>query len=296
MSTSSNITSKLAAQGYTARRAETLALTALEQQPDGARILLLEGPPGAGKTHLAACYAAATGARHVYALLHAWTDDQELFAGVDVVAAVAGDAARVHRPGVLALAAEASQAGATVVCLDEIDKAPERVEGLLLDVLQTGRVPVQPGVHLEARLDKLIVCLTSNGTRPLGDALLRRCRRVRMTPLPIEEQDRIVRERTGAPAGVVTCAGKAAREVAAAEGNAALSVQELVLLTRDVWSIAASIDDVREILAQLAARTERGNAAARDPHARSVAALWGEIVAQRRGMAPLRVLVGGTRL
>jgi MoxR-like ATPase len=59
----SNITDRLAAQGYTARRAEILALTALEQQPDGARILLLEGPPGAGKTYLAACYAAATGAR-----------------------------------------------------------------------------------------------------------------------------------------------------------------------------------------------------------------------------------------
>ena len=94
-----------------------------------------------------------------------------------------------------------------------------------------------------------------------------------------------------APAGVVTCAGKAAREVAAAEGNAALSVQELVLLTRDTWEIADSIDDVREILAQLAARTERGNAAARNPQTRSVSALWGEIVAQRRRSAV--AVIGG---
>jgi hypothetical protein len=50
MSTSSDITDRLAAQGYTARRAEILALTALEQQPDGTRILLLEGPPGAKTT------------------------------------------------------------------------------------------------------------------------------------------------------------------------------------------------------------------------------------------------------
>ena len=97
-----------------------------------------------------------------------------------------------------------------------------------------------------------------------------------------EIQDRIVRERTGVPAGVVTCAGKAAREVAAAEGNAALSVQELVLLTRDIWSIAESIDDVRGLLSQLAARTERGAQAAMASGARHVAALWGEVQAQRR--------------
>jgi MoxR-like ATPase len=286
------ISHELRLHGYVARRPEALALAALHDQPCGARVALIEGSPGVGKTWLAQCYAAAIGARYIYTLLHSWSDDQELFAGVDIVAAVAGDSARVHRPGVIAIAAEASQHGHAVLCLDEIDKAPERVEGLLLDVLQTGRVPVRPGQHLQARLDHLTVILTSNGERPLGDALLRRCRRVRMQPLTVDEQDRIVGATIDAPAGVVKIAGKAARAIAQAEGNAALSVQELVHLVRDVWSIAESIEDVRELLAQHAARTDKGAQAARSAGARDVAGLWGEVVAARRcAQAPRLALI-----
>jgi MoxR-like ATPase len=266
--------------GYEARRPELLAICAMEQQADGARVALLDGAPGTGKTALAQAYATARGADYIYTLLHAWSDDQEMFRGIDVAAAVAGDHARVHQPGVLAVAADATHRGPVVLCLDEIDKAPERVEGLLLDVLQTGRVPVRPGEHLSADLGNLVVMVTSNATRPLGDALLRRCRRVRMQPLAVALLDEIVAARTGISAGIVTIAGKAARAVAAGEGNSALSMQEIAQVCQDSWTVAESCDDIREILAQLAARTARGvQAAMKTPHA---AALWGEIQAHRR--------------
>jgi MoxR-like ATPase len=270
----------LRAADYVPRVAELIALRSVQAaRPNGIRAVLLEGPAGAGKTALSEAYARATGARYVYALLHCWSDDQDLFRGVDVVAAVSGDAAHVEQPGVLAVAAEASQAGPTVLCLDEIDKCHERTEGLLLDVLQSGRVPVRPGKQLEARKEHLVVFITSNGTRPLGDALLRRVRRVRMQPLAVDVLDRLAAERSGAPVGVVKHASRAARAVAAAEGNHALSVQEIAHFAGDAWRVAESVEDVRELLGQWAVRTEIGVVAARQAQ---LAPFWGEIVAARR--------------
>ncbi len=262
--------------GYEPRREELIALQALEGAT-GVRALLLEGPPGSGKTALAEAYASASGARLVYALLHSWSDDQELFRGVDVVAAVAGDAERVAQPGVLAVAAAASHDGNVVLVLDELDKAPERVESLLLDVLQTGRVPVRPGEHIAMRLDRVTVLATSNGARPHTDALLRRVRRVRMRPLPIETLDRLVAERAGAPAHIARLASRVARECARLEGTEAISLQEIAMFARDAWAVASNVEDLRILLAQTICRVSDAAAGKVD-----LAPLWGEINAARR--------------
>ncbi len=265
---------------YVLREEEAIALRALHGQR-GVRALLLEGPPGCGKTALADEIARQHEAEVVYYLCHSWTDDQELFAGIDVASAVAGDAERVRQPGVLAIAASASQSSTIVLVLDELDKAPERVEALLLDVLQTGRVPVRPGEHVRINLDRTIVVLTSNGARAHLDALLRRVRRVRMRPLPIDVMDRLACERSGAPIAVVRAASKLGRAIAALDSTV-LSVQELEYLCRELHGLASSAAECRLLLSQWAARGSAGHTAATTA---DVAPLWGEICAARRRAA-----------
>jgi MoxR-like ATPase len=286
--TTSTLTTALRAAGYEPRRPEILALAGALTAPRGAgaRCLLVEGPPGAGKSALAEAVATALGVPLVVHQCHAWTDADELFVGVDVAAAVAGDAENVREDGVLAVAARLSQAeppagaGASLVLLlDELDKAPERAEALLLDWLQSGRVPVRPGVHLQTRLDRVLVVITSNGVRPLGEALIRRCRRVRMDPLPTAIQERILVERSGLPARLVQAAWRAAREVAALDGCACLSLQEGVRLLAEL-ACCESAEDCGWALAGWAGRGER--AQERAPKFPQAPGVWGEVLRYRR--------------
>lgn len=269
---------------YRPAQVANLALRALEaQQGEGARALLVTGAPGVGKTALAEHLAATRRAHYVYALLHAWSGSDDLFSSVDVRAAVAGDADHVHQPGVLALAAEASHRhDAVVVCLDEIDKAPEATEALLLDWLQSGRVPVRPGVHLYTRLDRVLVVLTSNATRPHSDALIRRCRRLRMPALAPETAIEIAAERSDAPAGLVRLLYRAASVIAQADGIV-VTVQELAHCARECAVVAASVHDVAEALRSWIARDEPGvEAVDGDAVRRLLPAIWAEIVRGRR--------------
>jgi MoxR-like ATPase len=273
---------------YRHTTATAQAVASLLAQPGhSARALLVTGAPGTGKTALAEAIAREHGGFFLYALLHSWSGADDLFAGVNVPAAVAGDAASVHQPGVLALAAQAShEHQLVVVCLDELDKAPESVEALLLDWLQSGRVPVRPGEHLQTRLDRVLVVITSNGQRPHTDALLRRCRRLRMQPLPEALRVELAAARSGAPVGVVRLMDRACQLVARAEGNDALSLQEIAHACHEGWVVAKSADDVAETLRAWAARTDEGAMAVDTEEVRRlVASIWGEIVAARRRAA-----------
>lgn len=263
---------------YFLRREEELAIAGLLRAGgSGIRAALLEGPPGCGKTYLSQILAEKIKAEYVYSLLHSWSDDQELCCGVDVAAAVEGNASAVRQDGVLAVAARKSVESQTVLCLDEIDKTQERTEALLLDFLQTGRVPIKPGVHIQANNQNLIVMITSNGQRELSDALLRRVRRVRMKTLPVEVMNALVYDATLVNQGIITLASKAARVVAESEGTI-LSVQELTNLVGDLH-LCEKLEDVQLLLAQWAARTAKGQAKAMNFE---VATLWGEILKVKR--------------
>jgi len=173
----------LAGQGYLADRALATSVFLARElgQP-----LLLEGEAGVGKTEAARALAAATGAElirlqchegiDVHHALYDWDHPRQLLA---LRAAELGQGGEVdlwserfliRRPLMAALEAD----GPVVLLIDEVDRADDAFEALLLELLSDYAVTVPELGTIRAR-SRPTVFLTSNRTRELHDALKRRC-------------------------------------------------------------------------------------------------------------------------
>jgi MoxR-like ATPase len=162
----------------------TAAFLAYELQ----RPLLLEGEPGVGKTTFAQWMATITGAAFerlqcyegidASAALYEWNFPKQILRlralGTAGPSPASGDSLYSEeylseRPILRALRTTPS-----VLLIDEIDRADEEFEAVLLEVLDTYTISIPEFRTIRATTPPLVV-LTSNRTREVHDALRRRC-------------------------------------------------------------------------------------------------------------------------
>jgi len=172
------------------------------------RPLLVEGDPGAGKTELAKVLAEGFGTDLVRLqcyeglaaenALYEWNYTKQLLAvqaedgGVDDAdASVFTEEYLLERPLLEALSSEGDRP--PVLLIDEVDRADEEFEALLLEVLSDFQVSIPELGTVRARTPPVVV-ITSNRTRGLSDALKRRCLYLHVEP-PSFEKERAIVER-----------------------------------------------------------------------------------------------------
>ncbi len=175
-----------AARYITTGRVETALFLALALE----KPLLAEGPAGAGKTELGKvlaamlgtdlirlqCYEGLDEARALYEwnyqkqLLRIQTDRGEGRAWEHVAGEIFSADFLLERPLLRAITAPRK----VVLLIDEVDKADPEFEAFLLEVLSDFQVSV-PELGTIRATERPVVVLTSNRTRELSEALVRRC-------------------------------------------------------------------------------------------------------------------------
>ncbi len=170
--------------------------------------LLIEGEPGSGKTELGKvlaagfetelirlqCYEGLTAENTLYE----WNYTKQLLAvqagerGVAAEASVFDEEYLLERPLLRALTAGGDRP--PVLLIDEIDRADEEFEALLLEVLSDFQVSI-PELGTIAAERPPVVVITSNRTRGLSDALKRRCLYLHIEPPSFEKERQIVRQK-----------------------------------------------------------------------------------------------------
>lgn len=197
----SDVISKLERTGYQCSPFNAIQVSLILNSPTATvRSLLLEGPPGCGKTFMAKCLAKVTGAELMVLSLHPGTDPNRLVESPSPVAVaramVDGSTSNTNELvhlGTLSQAFIASQTRPVILLVDEIDKAEEAIDAFFLGPLNDGTIYLESRPPIVANLDNLLVILTKNFYRTLDDALMRRVTPVTMGFLDNTLEKKILR-------------------------------------------------------------------------------------------------------
>ena len=186
----------------------------LQSPPEGGPVatLLLDGPPGAGKSYLAQSIAKLMGGQYLQYNCHPDSNEEEFLRDINFFTASLSQSGFLdEKPrfedtfthGQLFEAVRLSHQGPVVLLIDELDKARLAVDALLLGFLNDGYFSITGGderfgvKQMKADLQNLIVIITKNDERDLTAALLRRARVVNMAYPPKNVEVRLLKERYG---------------------------------------------------------------------------------------------------
>jgi MoxR-like ATPase len=176
----------------------------------GLSAILMSGEPGVGKTHAAELLQLLWSdlgngepVKKIFFQLYENVEKEKLLYDYNLPKMVEGMASNgtiqvkasdIVSEGVLYQAALNSHKGRTLLILDELDKASQEIDVLLLDFLQNGRLSDPMFGEIIADQKNLIVAITSNEQRELNDALYRRLRYVRLPYPSVEKQHKILQK------------------------------------------------------------------------------------------------------